>query len=793
MRFIVTVITIVIFDPSLVGIALKRRSEKVMVLLACEHSAVKSNHRPRIGLRCILLCALTVLVTLAIAGPSDGLLAQDDPFAVGSTLNATPSLFTDGDKGLSTTQKLIRDSIVESNPVTPVELVNSGQAMFDAGLFQDVRFILGQLQQRSLEDKEWLEVVDQTGSTFFLSVFSDMETQPEGRVLATKVLSAARRASETSGRLQELIKTLSSEDNSAKRLARIKLQALGEPAIAEMINVFANPDRSDEYDDVRMTINMLARGLHAPLVGAARSTNANVRFESIRALARIESDASSDVLMWSYLSPSQPPEIQQLSLAALQERGVPANPRQIEQRFFTRAFKYLTGELKPSMPFNGQVSIWNWNQDENRLKLSNVDAELATRLTAARHAASLYEINPSSKRNRAVFLLTQLESFQRVAGPGLTIDANGVVDRLNTSASEIDVILSQAVRLKLYPAATACCEILKKSADQSFLNRPNGEPSSLIAAITSGDRFLQYAAFDAITSIDPKIAYVGSSFVLNYGVLVAQSEQQPLALVGHPNVNIARSYAATIGDLGVKGIAANRSKELFEVATTNPDVEMIFICDTLGRPGHLNLIRQLRSDWRTRRLPIALLYTDIDRGQLASKYFEDDELFVAMPLTLSPQQISTHVGRLVSRAKPYRLSTVDRQRQGSAAIQWLAKISKTREQYRFYDLADHQDALNGLLFQPGQEVPVSSILAGIGLPSAQLQLVDFASQNSLPIEKREAAAQAFAQSVNQGGTLLTTGQIKRQYDRYNASAKEPKATQEVLGSILDAIESKRQR
>jgi hypothetical protein len=38
--------------------------------------------------------------------------------------------------------------------------------------------------------------------------------------------------------------------------------------------------------------------------------------------------------------------------------------------------------------------------------------------------------------------------------------------------------------------------------------------------------------------------------------------------------------------------------------------------------------------------------------------------------------------------------------------------------------------------------------------------------------------------------LLTTSEIRQQYDQYNASETADAATQQVLGSILDTIEKK---
>jgi hypothetical protein len=54
---------------------------------------------------------------------------------------------------------------------------------------------------------------------------------------------------------------------------------------------------------------------------------------------------------------------------------------------------------------------------------------------------------------------------------------------------------------------------------------------------------------------------------------------------------------------------------------------------------------------------------------------------------------------------------------------------------------------------------------------------------------RQAAVAAFREAVQRCGLLLTTGEIQRQYDRYNQSAREDPATQKVLGLILDCIEA----
>jgi hypothetical protein len=84
--------------------------------------------------------------------------------------------------------------------------------------------------------------------------------------------------------------------------------------------------------------------------------------------------------------------------------------------------------------------------------------------------------------------------------------------------------------------------------------------------------------------------------------------------------------------------------------------------------------------------------------------------------------------------------------------------------------------------------PTAQVLSALGTASSQRSLVDFASQIAQPLEARQAAAAAFAASVARFGTLLTTGEIRLQYDRYNQSESQDADTQRLLASLLDTIE-----
>jgi hypothetical protein len=83
-----------------------------------------------------------------------------------------------------------------------------------------------------------------------------------------------------------------------------------------------------------------------------------------------------------------------------------------------------------------------------------------------------------------------------------------------------------------------------------------------------------------------------------------------------------------------------------------------------------------------------------------------------------------------------------------------------------------------------------AVLGNLGTQRSQVALLNLASRYTQPLALRQAAATAFRENLVRHGPLLTTDEIQRQYDRYNASETLDKPTQALLASILDALEAR---
>jgi HEAT repeat protein len=744
----------------------------------------------------ITLCAVLVV---SIAGLTPTLQstaeAQDDPFATGtpadSNADENPITLADITKITDETTKLVLRTVRDSKPQTPEKLTEAARVLMDVKLYDDARYYLGIVSMMGLDDNQMFELQEAIGSDFFSLIQLTDEVQPEGKTLARKVFTSANKIGLAPARIDQLIKTLNSPDIFVRSEAFRKLRRLGEPAVAELLNVFAQDDRVSEFPGVRGALKSMGAHAEGPLLGAARASDLQVQTEAIRSLGYYRTSEALDVMMRAYLSPKVPQSLRRIALDSLIRAEYPADPTVIEKRLYERSREYLLGKRKADGSLIGAVTIWNWDAATKRLVASKVDPETATRITAARRAADLYEIQPDLPRNREMYLLTQLEAAKRLVGPSRRLDAEALIKWLDTNAEEIEAVLVQALKLELVPAAVACCELLEKIGTEELLLKSNGQPRPLVQSILFGDRHLQFAAMQAIAAIDPQQPYAGSSYMVNLAIYLAQSENRPAGLIGHNRENVGQTYAATLALSGLSGRSVQSSREFFQAATSDPDIEILLVTDTLTKPDYADLIQQLRKDWRTRRLPIAFLYRDVNRSRRIRARIGKDPLFSAIPFSFAPEFVQSHVERLQEKIKPWKLTNFDRRRHGAAAVDWLTKIAGDRDRYGFYDLSNQQSKLTRLLYLPGFVEGASQILASLGTSAAQRELVNFASQSGLPVEERERAVEAFVRSVKNNGTLLTTSEIRQQYDRYNASENEPEATQKVLGTILDAIEARK--
>ena len=181
-------------------------------------------------------------------------------------------------------------------------------------------------------------------------------------------------------------------------------------------------------------------------------------------------------------------------------------------------------------------------------------------------------------------------------------------------------------------------------------------------------------------------------------------------------------------------------------------------------------------------------FTDPTAGERARRIESDDPLTVAMPWTLDRILVARQMDRLTQISPSIPVSGSQRRFYAVQAMEWLSQISKSSERYPFWDLSQYDQSIGQVANTPQLSASTCQTLGNLGTPHAQRQLADVASQHQLPLEIRQAAVAALQHAFKRHGILLTTEQIRLQYDRYNTSESLPEETQQVLSAVLNAIE-----
>jgi hypothetical protein len=315
----------------------------------------------------------------------------------------------------------------------------------------------------------------------------------------------------------------------------------------------------------------------------------------------------------------------------------------------------------------------------------------------------------------------------------------------------------------------------------------DGRPRPLVLALYHGDRRLRFRAAEAVLKIDPQQSFPGSSRLTESLAFLVKTVGKRRALIGDPRTTQARSLVGMLIDIGFEANTAATGNETFRRAVGGSDFEFLLISDAINSPDANELIQMLRRDPRTATLPIGLIAREESLDN-AHRLADSDPLTLAFPRPHDLATASYQARRLLSLAGRNLVTEKERLEQASAALGWLSRLAKESHTYSFYDVLLHEDAIEMALYVPELSSQAADVLAWIGSPQAQRALVNVASQHMRPLAERQAAAKAFDIAARLRGIMLTTEEILQQYDRYNQSASFDEGTQNVLTSILDAIE-----
>ncbi len=685
-------------------------------------------------------------------------------------------------------EDLIESAIVDSNPESPGQLVQAIDSLLNIESYQVARQYLLQLANIQSNDKDFFDLHRSVGSTFFLRIATADSLQPMGNQYANRVLDAAFRYTYNPARLSAQVDRLNHENKFFRDDAFSQLKSAGESGAAAIIIALGDESRSAEHPRMRKALAQLGEIAEGPLLAAVTSPDDQMLAEATHALGFVPS-LEAQFALYRPLMLGKTRRIRSIAATSLRRQlGRVPEAGEIERTLFRAASEYARPFVVDPVSADFDVAVWMIGN--SGLEVTMVREDVAKHMLASQFAETLHMIRPNVSDYRRLYLVAVLQSVKSSGGLEQPLEA-AFADSLQRrfNSEQINDALDAALEGGHVPAAIAACEVLHV-ADPDVLHVYQGRPSALIRALNFGDQRVAFAAVETITKLSADQAFSGSSNYASTLAYLGSSTGIRKALVGHVDSTMVQDLGQAVRSSGYTPTTATSSQQLYEIAISDPDIEIILVSDTLHRPDFLELVQSLRSHPRTRRIPIGFMYDFNSARDRIQHYLQEDALSAGFPSTNDASLVARQLEQVRLRGGIDTLQPSRRSFHARWCVKQLADLAKNRTRGSSYDLAAYETKLAETLYDSNLGLDSADILGQVGTRYSQQQLLGLANQSQQPLELRQRAVDSLAIAFDNNGILLTRSEILDQYRVYNASDTQPEASQQIYSQILDLFERK---
>jgi HEAT repeat protein len=672
-------------------------------------------------------------------------------------------------------------AILATKPTTPEECVRAAKTLVELKRADLAKGLLKKALDAKLDPQQLADLGQAVGLPMFFDLADNSALQPEAKQLADAVAAAIKSRLEDSKRIAALVQQL--QDPSAeKRLeAIVGLQAARDAAIGPLLAVLADPARAAEHANVRAALAEMGRAALPPLVAIVEQADPKVAVQAIQVLGAMKDARVALSLVMPALSDKSDPAVREAAAAALKQLtgSVPTRAEAV-RRLVDAAKASSGGQESINGTNNGKAERWQWDAAKRQCVAIRCTPEALARMRSAHWAYIAHALAPDDREIGLLYVTAALDAV----GDDGNLDVP-FFEKKWSDAKAMNEVLKYAMARGRTRAATMAAWLFGKGGKASELLYQGAGPAPLVQAVQSPDRRLRMAALEAIIRLQPSKPFAGSSYVLQELGFLAGSSGSRHALVAAPSLMGARELAGFLVAAGYETDTFTNGRELVVAAAQSPDYELALIDMAIDRPVVGILLQQLRHDPRTASLRVGLIARP-DHFDQAERLARLDPLAKAFARPHDNKAFRWQLDQLATVAPEEFVGLEARQQQAAQALDLLAEIDRTMS--NLYDPRSVQKYVIAALYNPKLAVKAIGVLANINSAESQQALVEVASRFTQPLALRQAAARAFRQNTQRYGILLTTEQIRQQYQRYNESEKMDRATQHVLGLILDCLE-----
>lgn len=687
-------------------------------------------------------------------------------------------------------------AVLELPRETPAQRLRAIFSLVDLGRYEVAALLLPQLESAELDDAARAALVNEFGPARFMQLVTldapaaegAASSLPGARAFAQQCLDAASAIERDPARIGNLIQQLSADSADERYAARVDLRATGEPGLVAMLHALATATTPESRGNMMAALADMRPTLDEPLVAMLAESRGQPRADAATLAGKLRIRAALPYLSALAVSHADP-GVASIAQAALIEIGLPL-PAPAEAQALIRT-ELASVNAAPVFPDNEvQDAWWSWDDAASQPTSTQVSSRQRRMLARARLAQALVEAGgaAASPADRLSTLIDALEAARLLGRP---LPAEMATLYSSMSPSDLSAALHEAVAQQRFTAAAALATELGARKDPSVLATHNGRPSPLAAALASPARDLRFAALSAIMQLKPQHSFPGASYVPAALWYFAAGGGDATAVVASPVFPRATDWAGQFRRLGYEAMPTGSGRSALVAAfdrAAAPRLAIILIDSDIGQPLAREVVFQLRSADLTAGVPIIIAASEhglVDAQRIAAQ----DPLVLAVLKPRGEALFDEAVNQALALNPRPLADKATRTQQAAQALEWLATLLAAGAPYD--ELRRDGALVNSTLYIPELAAPSIRVLAALGTADSQSALADYASSRAVSIDLRRQAADALAASIKQFGIQLTSEQILRQYDRYNASATADADTQQLLGGILDSLEKKK--
>ncbi|HVU86425.1 MAG TPA: hypothetical protein VHD36_03830 [Pirellulales bacterium] len=701
---------------------------------------------------------------------------------------------TPASRPLRATDEAVIRALAAARPTTPVELVKAARIILDLGQPALAKPFVQKLAGAKLDDEACAALVDEVGSAVLLRLARDPALAPVAGQFCNATLDGAQRHARDPARLAALVKQLAGAAPYEEATIIAALRPGADASALALITALADNGRAAEHPAIVRALIELGKVASGPLVALLGSRDAQLVAHAAQILGELDDPSIAGHLLGPALAADSPAEVSAAARAALDNYfgRVPTNDQALAillrkgQRsldFVKHPERNLPSDVDPA------PLVWQWDDAKKKLTGARVTPALAEVIMAVGSLADARRVAPANADVRRLYLAALAEAIAYAGdSPAVAARVDQAKDLLaQANLLELQDLLSYSLAEDRPAAATVAARLLGESENVDLLYAHSPQGSALARALLHPSRDLRFAALEAIMRLNPRSPYPGAGVVAETLEYFARSTGFPKALVAAADATEAGRLAGLLAEQGYEPDIAVDATSMLRMARASTDYEVIFVDSALALPSSAQLLQRLRSDSRLARIPLAVV-------SMADEFPQVERVARRYPLCMAVMRVHNapamqfELNRLLQRSGRVVVPGEVRREQGIKALEWIAALASERQQ--IYDTRRLDLAVIGSLDTPGMTEAAIATLGRLDTNRAQRALVDLASRPTAALAARQESARAFADSVARRGTLLTSEEIARQYDRYNASEHYDADTQTVLADILDVIEAR---